>query len=671
MPNHVTNRVIVRGPVESIKDFKNGCFDEWKSNDPEEKRPNIVFDFNKIAPMPAFINQGSFTFGDHYDKTGRNWYNWSIENWGTKWNSYDNVMIVDDPECLIFVFDTAWSTPLPILETLGRYFKELYISIEYFDEGYNFWGEDIKPAGQTQFDQKVYDSRVKTEEAKYFFYKLRHQLKGYDCDEEEEGHKVKQRKPSFACDLDTSKMNYPVMGFPKIDGVRILNLTGNATARSLMPHANKFTTERFSKQIYFGIDGEGTMGDERSESLCRDTTSALNTIEGEPDIVWHAFDFLRPDIIDFTYLDRYRALEQYVRRHKPPGVKVIPYELIKNEAQLISFYHRCLEAGYEGAVYRDPMGLHKDGRCTASEANYVRLKPSSDKEARVLEIVEAVKNNNPPKINALGLTERSSHKANLVGKGMVGRLVCEDLETGQRINIMPGKMKHKERVHFFNHPEEIVGKLIKYRSTDTGVKDAPRFGRYICIRSEEDTVVDTDNCTYFDFDNTGKLLGYHCEGGETFEYGGSVPLTMETLDDGRLLFMGNNVDEWVPHHLNLGDYKLYKITFDKPPKTKVFRDFNEYHELFSWNDKTNRYDIQPKLQALIDTGYRLFVLDRNTQDELTESFLINPKQYVRSIEEIPFTKPTGTEMIENILSDISPLWAGKVTSCKFSSPAQI
>ena len=60
-----------------------------------------------------------------------------------------------------------------------------------------------------------------------------------------------------------------------------------------------------------------------------------------------------------------------------------------------------------------------------------------------------------------------------------------------------------------------------------------------------------------------------------------------------------------------------------------------------------------------------------SQDELTESFLINPKQYVRSIEEIPFTKPTGTQMIENILSDISPLWVGKVTSCKFSSPAQI
>ena len=60
-----------------------------------------------------------------------------------------------------------------------------------------------------------------------------------------------------------------------------------------------------------------------------------------------------------------------------------------------------------------------------------------------------------------------------------------------------------------------------------------------------------------------------------------------------------------------------------------------------------------------------------SQDELTESFLINPKQYVRSIEEIPFTKPTGTEMIENIFSDISPLWAGKITSRKFSSPTQI
>lgn len=297
-------------------------------------------------------------------------------------------------------------------------------------------------------------------------------------------------KPSLACDLDLTKIVYPIMGFPKIDGVRIINLDGRATARSLMYHANTYTTERFSKAEYLGIDGEGVLGNPTSPSACRDTTSALNTIIGEPDIVWHAFDFLRPDVIGLCFQERYKVLDRYINLCKPVGVKIIVPTLIKNEAQLIAFYNRCLAEGYEGAVFRDPLGHHKSGRCTANEGNYTRLKPSSDKEAIVLEIVEANKNNNVAKVNALGRTERSSHQENKTGKGMVGSLICLDVETQQKIRIMAGKMTHEERIYYFNHPEELIGQYVKYRSTDTGVKDAPRFGRFICIRSKADTLIE-------------------------------------------------------------------------------------------------------------------------------------------------------------------------------------
>lgn len=295
-------------------------------------------------------------------------------------------------------------------------------------------------------------------------------------------------KPSRCCDLDLTKVNYPLLGFPKIDGVRIINLNGSATARSLLPHANIFTTERFSKSIYLGIDGEGTIGDKCSQSLCRYTTSALNTIEGKPDIVWHAFDYLHPDTIGLVYINRYKTLKQYINKFKPPGVCIIPFKIIRNEIQLISFYKKCLKDGYEGAVFRDPYALHKNGKYTVNENAYLRLKPFSDKEAIVLSIVEAKVNNNAPIINALGYTERSSHKENKTGKGMVGSLICKDIVTGSNITVMAGKMKHSERIHYFQHPEEILGKYIKYRSTDTGVKDAPRFGRFICIRSIEDII---------------------------------------------------------------------------------------------------------------------------------------------------------------------------------------
>lgn len=301
---------------------------------------------------------------------------------------------------------------------------------------------------------------------------------------------IKRRRPMLCCDADLSKIIYPIMGFPKIDGVRLTHLIGSATARSLNPHANIYTTTRFSDPVYTGIDSEATIGDITSRSACRDTTSALNTITGEPEIVLNAFDFLRFDVIDLVYLDRYKALEQYIKQYKPKDVNLIKFKWLKNESQVLSFYKECLDAGYEGIVLRDPHGLHKDGRGTANEASYLRLKPSSDKEALVISLVEAQANLNEKKTNALGHSERSTHKENKVGKGMVGMLQCRDVLTGNMIDVGPGKMTHKERIHFWNNPNEMVNQYVKYRSMDTGVKVMPRFARYICIRGIADIIID-------------------------------------------------------------------------------------------------------------------------------------------------------------------------------------
>jgi hypothetical protein len=68
------------------------------------------------------------------------WYGWSIENWGTKWNSYSFREISDRDGRLEFMFDTAWSVPEPIFDALAERseVKDLSITIHAFDEGWNF-----------------------------------------------------------------------------------------------------------------------------------------------------------------------------------------------------------------------------------------------------------------------------------------------------------------------------------------------------------------------------------------------------------------------------------------------------------------------------------------------------------------------------------------------------
>ena len=55
-------------------------------------------------------------------KTGfADWYDWSIANWGTKWNAYDHQRLTDSA----IYFETAWSAPTPVLEAMAAKFPEV------------------------------------------------------------------------------------------------------------------------------------------------------------------------------------------------------------------------------------------------------------------------------------------------------------------------------------------------------------------------------------------------------------------------------------------------------------------------------------------------------------------------------------------------------------------
>ena len=293
-------------------------------------------------------------------------------------------------------------------------------------------------------------------------------------------------KPHLACDADLAKLKFPLMGLPKIDGVRGLHITGSMTGRSLKSHGNLHVTEKYSNKLCEGLDGEFTFGDIHNESLCRDTTSVMSRIQGTPDVQWNIFDCVLPEVLGKPYIERYEVAKCIVEDIPVSGLQMVPYTILNSLEEVEAMYEQCLNDGYEGLILRDPQGLHKSGRATPKAGAYLRMKPQSDKEALVLRLVEAQENQNEAKVNELGRTERSSHKENKVGKGMVGMLVCEDLETGMVIDVGAGKLTHEERTHYWNNPDEMVGQFIKYRSMDSGIKTKPRFPRYICKRAESD-----------------------------------------------------------------------------------------------------------------------------------------------------------------------------------------
>jgi len=78
------------------------------------------------------------------ENPNRNWYDWRINNWGTKWNAYD----FNDIEPGSYGFCTAWSPPIPVIRALSKLFPEVRIEIEYHDEGDEFKGRMVFRNGE-------------------------------------------------------------------------------------------------------------------------------------------------------------------------------------------------------------------------------------------------------------------------------------------------------------------------------------------------------------------------------------------------------------------------------------------------------------------------------------------------------------------------------------------
>ena len=311
-------------------------------------------------------------------------------------------------------------------------------------------------------------------------------------------------KPILACDLDYKKVKYPLMVFPKIDGVRGLNLDGTFTGRSGKSFKNKLNTKFYSDERFRGFDGEQVVCQLTGHTVCSETTSALTTINGTIETRWCLFDYVLDGLNnEDPYVQRYEQLGERYKEltTKYPELRsrlwVVPYEIAHNRAKIEELELKHLEAGFEGLILRDPNGTYKYGRTTPREANYLRKKNFVDAEIVVTRIAEGTHNANELKRNPHGYAERSTVGANMVPNGMVGtiygRALADKIEAGrlvlekdQEVEVSPGKMTHEARAYYFNNQSEIVGKIVKFKFFPIGIKDKPRFPTFQSFRSEVD-----------------------------------------------------------------------------------------------------------------------------------------------------------------------------------------
>ena len=169
MPNHVQNRLtLVNASTAEIKKFK-GLFHEdgdfislnkiipmpeslkiesgsrsskaeeiIKSADPEQALADYLA---KMREDKHYTDEDCQEFKRLVDQVKHNldnygyptWYEWCNKNWGTKWDTYDGCSNGDS--CC---FQTAWSTPFPVMVALSKMLPDCEIEVEYADEDYGY-----------------------------------------------------------------------------------------------------------------------------------------------------------------------------------------------------------------------------------------------------------------------------------------------------------------------------------------------------------------------------------------------------------------------------------------------------------------------------------------------------------------------------------------------------
>ena len=287
-------------------------------------------------------------------------------------------------------------------------------------------------------------------------------------------------KPMLAasCD-DIDQLVYPGYVTDKEDGIRNCQIGCVSTSRSLKPIPNRFIQHELGRPVFEGLDGELTIGTTFNAS-----TSGIMSVDGEPDFTFSVFDkFDAPG----GYRDRIGHLEMLAPRLTRSRVKVLLPVRVNNRAELDAYTAGAIARGKEGAMFRSAHGPYKQGRATFKEGFLTKIKPFEDSEATVVGFEERMHNANTATTNALGRTERSSHKENLVPMGTLGALICSNQAKwpGVTFNIGTG-FDDATRAYIWANRDRAIGTTAKFKYQAIGTVDKPRIPVFEGFRSAED-----------------------------------------------------------------------------------------------------------------------------------------------------------------------------------------
>lgn len=347
---------------------------------------------------------------------------------------------------------------------------------------------------------------------------------------------------------DYSLIRYPVIGSPKLDGIRCLIVDGKAVSRNFKEIPNRHIAKDLSDGVPNGFDGEillrsinvahlesrlkkPTHKDYEAQveqielakvlnaNVAQDSdkfhlipfnfvSSEVMRHENEPDFVYCVFDYCVDPKIPYTQRvkDLRESVGEPIPQFGPSRIVVVPTFIINNEEELNLAEQKCVSEGFEGLMIRDPNGEYytagfkrkkikyakegktkiPDNRSDAEEGILLKIKRFEDSEAEIIGFEELRSNQNEKnEEDAFGHMGRSSKKEGIVLAGTCGAVYVRDVKNGLEFKVGSGFDK-LTRQDMWDNQEQYLGKLIKYKYQPSGAKELPRFPIFLGFRHKND-----------------------------------------------------------------------------------------------------------------------------------------------------------------------------------------
>ena len=146
MPNYCNNNIVITGPnsvidkIEKIANGDKGDLLQYFYPMPKELNDTVA------GPEPKTKKEKLEKRRLQVEYGASNWYDWRVENWGTKWDimefyNINRKEIGEDESEISLGFDTAWAPPLGAYEKFIDKNSNCSLKAYYYEPGCDFMGE--------------------------------------------------------------------------------------------------------------------------------------------------------------------------------------------------------------------------------------------------------------------------------------------------------------------------------------------------------------------------------------------------------------------------------------------------------------------------------------------------------------------------------------------------